>query len=99
MKENDEENPFYTHFQQILDIASEYDVTLSLGDGLRPGCLADATDKAQLAELKILGDLTLQAWQKNIQVMIEGPGHVPLDQKNIIWKSRRNIAIMLLFMF
>jgi len=80
MKANDKENPFYTNFQQILDIANEYDVTLSLGDGLRPGCLADATDKAQLAELKILGDLTLKAWQKNVQVMIEGPGHVPLNQ-------------------
>jgi len=80
MKANDKENPFYINFQQILDIASEYDLTLSLGDGLRPGCLADATDKAQLAELKILGDLTLQAWQKNVQVMIEGPGHVPLNQ-------------------
>jgi len=80
IKANDKENPFYTHFEQLLDIASEYDVTLSLGDGLRPGCLADATDKAQIAELKILGDLTLRAWRKNVQVMIEGPGHIPLDQ-------------------
>jgi len=80
IKANDKENPFYANFEQILDIASEYDVTLSLGDGLRPGCLADATDKAQIAELKILGDLTLRAWRKNVQVMIEGPGHIPLDQ-------------------
>ncbi len=80
IKANNKENPFYTHFEQILDIASEYDVALSLGDGLRPGSLADATDKAQIAELKILGDLTLKAWQKNVQVMIEGPGHVPLNQ-------------------
>jgi phosphomethylpyrimidine synthase len=80
IKANNKENPFFTNFEQILDIASEYDVTLSLGDGLRPGCLADATDKAQLAELKILGDLTLKAWQKDVQVMIEGPGHVPLNQ-------------------
>lgn len=80
IKSNDKENPFYSNFEQILDIASEYDVTLSLGDGLRSGCLADATDKAQIAELKILGDLTLKAWRKNVQVMIEGPGHIPLDQ-------------------
>jgi phosphomethylpyrimidine synthase len=80
IKENNKENPLYAQFEQILDIASEYDVTLSLGDGLRPGCLADATDKAQLAELKILGDLTLKAWQKNVQVIIEGPGHIPLNQ-------------------
>ena len=80
IKSNNKENPFYSQFEQILDIASEYDVTLSLGDGLRPGCLADATDKAQLAELKILGDLTLRAWQKNVQIIIEGPGHIPLDQ-------------------
>lgn len=80
MKENNKENFFYTHFNQILDIAEEYDMTLSLGDGLRPGSLADATDKGQLAELKILGDLTLKAWQHNVQVMIEGPGHIPLHQ-------------------
>lgn len=80
IKANDKENPFYAQFEQILDIAAEYDVTLSLGDGLRPGCLADATDKAQLAELKILGSLTLKAWKKDVQVMVEGPGHIPLNQ-------------------
>lgn len=74
------ENPFYTAFDDILDICRKYDVSLSLGDSLRPGCLADASDEAQLRELKILGDLTLRAWEKDVQVMIEGPGHVPLNQ-------------------
>jgi phosphomethylpyrimidine synthase len=74
------ENPFYTAFDEILDICAKYDVSLSLGDSLRPGCLADASDEAQLRELKVLGELTLRAWKKNVQVMIEGPGHVPLNQ-------------------
>lgn len=77
---NKKENPLYTNFDKILDIAKKYDVTLSLGDGLRPGCLADASDEAQFAELTVLGELTLKAWEKNVQVMIEGPGHVPFDQ-------------------
>ncbi|OCL84633.1 phosphomethylpyrimidine synthase ThiC [Arcobacter porcinus] len=74
------ENPFYVAFDKILDICRKYDVSLSLGDSLRPGCLADASDEAQLRELKVLGDLTLRAWEKDVQVMIEGPGHVPLNQ-------------------
>ncbi|KIM10998.1 MAG: phosphomethylpyrimidine synthase [Sulfuricurvum sp. PC08-66] len=74
------ENPFYTAYDEILDICARYDVSLSLGDSLRPGCLADASDDAQLGELKVLGELTLRAWEKNVQVMIEGPGHVPLNQ-------------------
>ena len=74
------ENPFYEAYDQILDICRKYDVSLSLGDSLRPGCLYDASDEAQLSELKILGDLTLRAWEKDVQVMIEGPGHVPLNQ-------------------
>ena len=74
------ENPFYDAFDDILDICRRYDVSLSLGDSLRPGCLADASDEAQLSELKILGELTLRAWEKDVQVMIEGPGHVPLNQ-------------------
>ncbi|MGJ0286861.1 phosphomethylpyrimidine synthase ThiC [Aliarcobacter cryaerophilus] len=74
------ENPFNTAFDKILDICRKYDVSLSLGDSLRPGCLADASDEAQLRELKVLGDLTLRAWEKDVQVMIEGPGHVPLNQ-------------------
>ncbi len=83
---NKKENPFYEYFDKILDIAYAYDVTLSLGDGLRPGSILDATDKAQIAELKILGDLANRAKKRNVQVMIEGPGHVPLNQieKNII---------------
>jgi phosphomethylpyrimidine synthase len=75
-----EQNPLYTHFDDICDIMYQYDVTWSLGDGLRPGCLADASDEAQFAELDTLGELTLRAWEKNNQVMIEGPGHVPMDQ-------------------
>ena len=79
------ENPLYEQYDRLLDIAREYDVTLSLGDGLRPGCLADATDRAQLHELKILGDLTKRAWAKGVQVMVEGPGHLPLSaiRKNV----------------
>ncbi|MDD5730157.1 MAG: phosphomethylpyrimidine synthase ThiC [Candidatus Omnitrophica bacterium] len=85
MARNKRENPFYTHFDKILDLAYRYDITLSLGDGLRPGSILDATDPAQISELKTLGKLALRAKKKNVQVMIEGPGHVPLDQieKNI----------------
>jgi phosphomethylpyrimidine synthase len=74
------ENPLYTHFDKILEMAKKYDVTLSLGDGLRPGCLKDATDEAQLSELHVLGELTKRAWDAGVQVMIEGPGHIPLNQ-------------------
>jgi phosphomethylpyrimidine synthase len=80
MLANDQENPFYEHFDRLLDICCEYDVTLSLGDGLRPGSLKDSTDAPQIQELIILGELTLAAWQRNVQVMIEGPGHVPLNE-------------------
>ncbi len=73
-----EQNPWYTHFDELCEIMRAYDVTYSLGDGLRPGCLADANDKAQFAELKTLGELTLKAWAHNCQVMIEGPGHIPM---------------------
>lgn len=74
------ENPFYEYFDEILKICQEYDVSLSLGDSLRPGCLADASDEAQFAELKVLGELAKRAWKADVQVMIEGPGHVPLNQ-------------------
>jgi phosphomethylpyrimidine synthase len=87
IKYHKQENPFYSHFEQILDIAYKYDITLSLGDGLRPGSILDATDKAQIAELKILGALAKRARKRGVQVMIEGPGHVPLDQ------IERNIAL------
>ncbi len=74
------ENPFYEAYDAILDICRKYDVALSLGDSLRPGCLHDASDEAQLSELQVLGELTLRAWEKDVQIMIEGPGHVPLNQ-------------------
>lgn len=75
-----EENPFYEFYDEILDICREYDVTISLGDACRPGCLADATDVCQIEELVRLGELTKRAWEKDVQVMVEGPGHVPLNQ-------------------
>ena len=74
------ENPLYEGFERLLEIARRYDVTLSLGDGLRPGCLADATDRTQIQELIFIGELTEAAWNADVQVIIEGPGHVPLDQ-------------------
>jgi len=77
---NDRENPLYERYDEVLDIARRYDVTLSLGDGLRPGCLADATDRAQIQELIILGELVKRARQAGVQAMVEGPGHVPLNQ-------------------
>jgi len=74
------ENPFYEHYDDILDICQKYDVTMSLGDACRPGCIADATDVSQIEELVTLGELTRRAWEKNVQVMVEGPGHMPLNQ-------------------
>ncbi len=74
------QNPLYSHFDDIIEIFKRYDVSFSLGDSLRPGCLHDASDAAQLAELKTLGDLTRRAWAQDVQVMVEGPGHVPMDQ-------------------
>ena len=73
-----EQNPWYTHFDELSEILRAHDVTYSLGDGLRPGCLADANDEAQFAELKTLGELTLKAWEHGVQTMVEGPGHVPI---------------------
>jgi phosphomethylpyrimidine synthase len=78
--ENDEENFLYTHFEDICKVFQKYDVSFSLGDGLRPGSIADASDAAQFAELKVLGELTKKAWEYDVQVMIEGPGHIPMDQ-------------------
>jgi phosphomethylpyrimidine synthase len=78
MMAKNQENPWYTHFGELCEIMRAHDVTFSLGDGLRPGCLADANDKAQFAELKTLGELTLKSWEHGCQVMIEGPGHVPM---------------------
>ena len=79
MKMNDRENPFYEYYDELLEILREYDVTLSLGDSLRPGGIHDATDPSQIAELITLGELTKRAWEKDVQVIIEGPGHVPID--------------------
>ncbi len=80
MEMSGQENPFYEHYDEILDICREYDITMSLGDACRPGCLADATDTAQIEELITLGELTKRAWEKDVQVMIEGPGHMPMNQ-------------------
>ena len=75
-----EENPFYEHYDEILDICREYDITMSLGDACRPGCLKDASDISQIEELVTLGELTARAWEKDVQVMVEGPGHMPMNQ-------------------
>ena len=93
MLHNDAENPLYEYYDEILDICAEYDVTISLGDGLRPGCIADATDRAQIQELLNLGELTQRAWDKGVQVMVEGPGHVPLDQVAANMKVQQTICM------
>ena len=80
MEMTGQENPFYEHYDEILDICAQYDITMSLGDACRPGCLADATDTAQIEELITLGELTKRAWERDVQVMIEGPGHMPMNQ-------------------
>jgi phosphomethylpyrimidine synthase len=87
----DAENPFYANYDRLLDICRRYDVSLSLGDSLRPGCLHDASDAAQFAELDVLGELTRRAWEADVQVMVEGPGHVPMDQ--IKMNVERQIAV------
>lgn len=90
--QNDEENPLYTNYDYLLEIAREYDITLSLGDGLRPGCLADASDIPQIQELIILGQLVKRARDAGVQVMVEGPGHVPLDQIKSNMKIQKTIC-------
>jgi phosphomethylpyrimidine synthase len=92
MIHNKKQNPMYVLWEQICDILREYDVSFSIGDGLRPGGLADATDRAQLAELCTLGELTERAWRKGVQVMIEGPGHVPFDQIEFNMKLQRQLC-------
>jgi phosphomethylpyrimidine synthase len=87
-----QQNPWYTHFDELCEIVHEWDVTFSLGDGLRPGCLADANDEAQFAELKTLGELTLKAWQHNCQVMIEGPGHIPMHLVKMNVEKERELC-------
>lgn len=90
--QNEEENPLYTNYDYLLEIAHEYDITLSLGDGLRPGCLADASDIPQIQELVILGQLVERARNAGVQVMVEGPGHVPLDQIQANMKIQKTIC-------
>lgn len=87
---NKRENPLYEYFDRLLDIVSPYDVVLSLGDGMRPGTVLDASDKPQYAELSVLGELAKRAWKKNVQVMIEGPGHVPINliKENIVLQKK-----------
>ncbi len=92
MLHNGKENPLYERYDELLDICLRYDVTLSLGDGLRPGCLADATDRAQVQELLILGELVDRAWAKGVQVMVEGPGHVPYNQIEANIKLQKQIC-------
>ncbi len=87
-----EENPMYTGWESICDVLREHDVTFSIGDGLRPGGLADATDRAQLGELDVIGELTERAWRKGVQVMVEGPGHVPFDQIEFNMKLQRTLC-------
>lgn len=87
-----EENPFYEYYDEILEICREYDMTISLGDACRPGCLADATDGVQIEELIKLGELTERAWKRDVQVMVEGPGHVPMDQIAANMKIQQTIC-------
>ncbi len=92
MEMTGEENPFFEHYDELLDICSDYDVTLSLGDACRPGSLHDATDSTQIEELIMLGELTKRAWAKNVQVIIEGPGHMPLDQIEANMRLQRTLC-------
>ncbi|MBO7224107.1 MAG: phosphomethylpyrimidine synthase ThiC [Kiritimatiellae bacterium] len=92
MKMTGNENPFYEYFDEILEICNKYDVTISLGDACRPGCLADASDICQIEELVRLGELTKRAWAKNVQVIVEGPGHMPLDQIEANMKLQQTIC-------
>jgi phosphomethylpyrimidine synthase len=86
------ENPLYAHYDRLLDIARRYDITLSLGDALRPGSIIDATDRPQIEELLTLGELVQQAWDAGVQVMVEGPGHVPLDQVEMNIRLQKRIC-------
>jgi phosphomethylpyrimidine synthase len=92
MEMTGKENPFYEHYDWVLDICQKYDVTMSLGDACRPGCQEDASDISQIEELVTLGELTKRAWEKNVQVMIEGPGHMPLDQIEANMKIQQTIC-------
>ena len=92
MEMTGQENPFYEHYDRILDICQKYDVTMSLGDACRPGCIADAGDISQIEELVTLGELTKRAWKKDVQVIIEGPGHMPLNQIEANMKIQQTVC-------
>jgi phosphomethylpyrimidine synthase len=92
MLHHHKQNLLYEHFDRILEICKRYDVSISLGDGLRPGCLADTSDEAQFAELETIGELTARAWEQDVQVMVEGPGHVPLDQIEMNVRKEQEIC-------
>jgi phosphomethylpyrimidine synthase len=92
MLHHDAENPLYAHYDRLLEMARRYDFTLSLGDGLRPGSIIDATDRPQIEELLTLGELVQQAWDAGVQVMVEGPGHVPLDQVEMNIRLQKRIC-------
>jgi len=92
MLHNEKENPLYTHYDRLLAIARKYDITLSLGDGLRPGSILDATDRPQIEELLTLGELVKLAWVAGVQVMVEGPGHIPLDQVEMNIKLQKRVC-------
>ncbi|MFQ5632995.1 MAG: phosphomethylpyrimidine synthase ThiC, partial [bacterium] len=89
---NNQENPLYEHFDELCKLLAQYDVTISIGDALRPGCLADATDEAQIAELRTIGELTERAQRHGVQVIVEGPGHMPLDQIEYNMKLQAEIC-------
>ena len=92
MMENKSENPLYTHWDEVLEILAEHDVTVSLGDGMRPGCLADASDAAQFGELDVLGELVERCRARGVQVMVEGPGHVPFDQIRMNMERQQEVC-------
>jgi phosphomethylpyrimidine synthase len=92
MMENQTENPLYTHWDDVLDILAEHDVTVSLGDGMRPGCLADASDAAQFGELDVLGELVTRCRERGVQVMVEGPGHIPFDQIRMNMERQKSVC-------
>jgi phosphomethylpyrimidine synthase len=92
MMHHRKQNPLYAHFDEVCEILAHYDVTISLGDSLRPGCLADASDRAQFAELETLGELTTRAWSHDVQVMVEGPGHIPMHQIEMNVRKQKEIC-------
>ena len=92
MMKHRKQNPLYEHFDEVCEILRQYDVTVSLGDSLRPGCLHDASDRAQFAELETLGELTRRAWEHDVQVMVEGPGHIPMHQIEMNVRKQKEIC-------